>query len=163
MSRTPSHGVGGAEFRRLCSRFATGVAIATTLDERGQPHGMTVNSFASVSLDPPMVLICVDLQSNLMPMFLHCRYYGVNVLNEDQQELSHRFAQSGHDRFGGIEWQAGKSGVPLLPGALAHFECRLDRSLDAGDHAVLIGEVVGGRAFSGSPLLYFESKYRRLK
>jgi flavin reductase (DIM6/NTAB) family NADH-FMN oxidoreductase RutF len=154
--------VDAAQFRRTCGRFATGVAIATVSDEEGAPHGMTVNSFTSVSLVPPLVLFCVDYSANLLPMFRSARHYGLSVLSEEQQALSNRFAQRGQDRFDGVAWVAGEHGVPLIPGALAHLECEVRQVIDAGDHAVFIGEVVGADVSPGRPLLYFESGYQRL-
>src|SRR2546427_1102383 len=93
-------------FRRACSKYATGVTILTVRDERGSPQGMTANSFTSVSLAPPMILVCVDLRT---PLLSHCgvgTHFGINVLRQDQAELSTRFAQSGCDRFEGVEWRA---------------------------------------------------------
>ena len=153
-----------ATFRRTCSRFATGVAIATVIAEDGSPHGMTVNSLTSVSVDPPMVLICVDYSSNLLAMFRASLRYGLSILDEDQQELSHRFAQRGQDRFDGIPWEPGATGVPLIPGALAQLECEIRTVVESGDHAVLIAQVVAARESAGGrPLLYFDSAYRSIR
>jgi flavin reductase (DIM6/NTAB) family NADH-FMN oxidoreductase RutF len=150
-------------FRRACAQFATGVAIASALDQHGLPHGMTINSFTSVSMDPPLVLICVDKTSNLLSIFEHCGHYGLSFLGHHQQALSHRFAQRGQDRFDGTPWMPGAHGVPLIPDALAHLECRITSTVTAGDHTVLIAEVISADIQSGRPLLYFESGYRRLE
>ncbi len=150
-------------FRRACAQFATGVAIASAKDAEGQPHGMTINSFTSVSMDPPMVLICVDYTANLLSIFEQCGQYGLSFLSRQQQALSTRFAQRGQNRFGGMPWVAGSTGVPLIPGALAHLECRIAKSVAAGDHTVLIAEVVSADIQSGSPLLFFGSGYRSLE
>lgn len=150
-------------FRRACAQFATGVAIASALDAQGLPHGMTVNSFTSVSMDPPLVLICVDRTSNLLPIFERCGHYGLSFLGHQQQTLSHRFAQRGQDRFDGTPWMPGAHGLPLIPEALAHLECRITQTAVVGDHAILIAEVVSADIHSGRPLLYFESGYRRLE
>ena len=149
-------------FRRTCARFATGIAVATVLDDTGTPHGMTVNSFTSVSLVPPLVLVCIDYSANLLPMFRAARYYGLSVLNESQKPLSNKFATRGQDRFDGITWTAGHTGVPLLPEALAHLECEVRQVVEAGDHAIFIGEVLQATAEDGKPLLYFDSSYRLL-
>jgi flavin reductase (DIM6/NTAB) family NADH-FMN oxidoreductase RutF len=133
------------------------------LAEENSPQGITINSFTSVSLDPPLVLFCVDNTSHLSQTLACCRYYGVNVLNEQQQEYSQWFARRGQHDFDGREWVPGKTGVPLIPGALAQFECRLIQVVEAGDHRVLIGEVVSGEESPGRPLLYFDSGYRRLE
>lgn len=150
-------------FRRSCARFATGIAVATLTDAAGAPHGMTVNSFTSVSAKPPLVLICVDFDCNLLPLFRASGHYGINILSEHQQDLSDRFAVRGHDRFDQVDWYPGTTGVPLLNGALAQLECAIRGITDAGDHAILIAEVIHTSASSGRPLLYFESTYRRLK
>lgn len=151
-------------FRRTCAQFATGVAIAATADPAtGAPHGMTINSFTSVSMEPPMVLICVDRAAGLLGIFEAAGHYGLSFLTVDQKALSSRFARRGEDRFSGIEFVTGSTGVPLIPGALAHLECRIRSVVPAGDHAVLIGEVVFADIHSGSPLLYFGSGYRSLE
>jgi flavin reductase (DIM6/NTAB) family NADH-FMN oxidoreductase RutF len=150
-------------FRRACAQFATGIAIATVFDPQGAPHGMTVNSFTSVSLTPPLVLICVDYSANLLPFFRAASHYAINVLAEHQQALSQRFAQRGCDRFDGVEWRPGATGVPLLPAALAHLECATTQVIEAGDHAIFLAQVIHAACFPGRPLLYFDSSYRQLK
>jgi flavin reductase (DIM6/NTAB) family NADH-FMN oxidoreductase RutF len=150
-------------FRRVCAQFCTGIAIASAVDSQGQPHGMTINSFTSVSLEPSLVLICVDLTSNLLPIFEECGRYGLSFLGMEHREIASRFAQRGQDRFGRVPWLVGSTGVPLIPGALAHLECRIATRVTAGDHAVLIAEAVSADIHTGSPLLYFESGYRKLE
>lgn len=150
-------------FRRTCAKFATGVAVATVLDGDGNPHGMTVNSFTSVSLNPPMVLFCVDHSATLLGTFRGATHYGLSVLADSQQSLSNRFAQRGQDRFDGVEWQRGLHGVPLIPGALAHLTCAVRQVIEAGDHSILLAEVVDAALFDGHPLLYFDSAYRRVE
>ncbi len=150
-------------FRRACAQFATGIAVASVLDPGGSPHGMTINSFTSVSLDPPLVLISVDLTSNLLPLFEQSGHYGLSFLGQEQQEISSRFALRGQNRFDGAKWMVGTTGLPLIPGALAHLECRVTQTIQAGDHSLLIAEVISADIQSGKPLLYFESGYRRLE
>jgi flavin reductase (DIM6/NTAB) family NADH-FMN oxidoreductase RutF len=150
------------QFRRACAQFSTGVAIAAALDSQGQPHGLTINSFTSVSMDPPLVLICVDLISGLLPIFERAGHYGLSFLTSEQREISQRFATRGHDRFGSVAWCPAPSGAPLIPHALAHLDCSVRQSVRAGDHTVLIAEVVSADIYTGSPLLYFDSGYRRL-
>jgi flavin reductase (DIM6/NTAB) family NADH-FMN oxidoreductase RutF len=128
----------------------------------GTPHGITVNSFTSVSLAPPLVLVCVDHRSQVIEHFREGEHFGINVLCEHQQELSQRFARSGPDRFRDVQWYSGKTGVPLLPDVLATFECRLVDSRPAGDHLILIGEVLHVAFVEGKPLAYFGSSYRSL-
>jgi len=149
-------------FCRTCARFVTGVTVVTVLDADGTPHGMTASSFTSVSLDPPLVLVCVDHRATVLEHLRRAGHLGINVLSEDQRELSVLFARRGQNRFNGIEWHAGQTGVPLIPGALAHFECGLNKMVDAGDHAILIAEVLHAEHREGRPLVYFGSDYHRL-
>jgi flavin reductase (DIM6/NTAB) family NADH-FMN oxidoreductase RutF len=149
-------------FLRACAQFSTGVAIATVLDHGGAPHGMTVNSFTSVSLEPPLVLICIDHKARILEHFLASQSFAINILRENQQALSTHFARPSDDRFGTVEWTPGATGVPLIPGALATLECTIERRIPAGDHTVLIGEVVSAVRHEGRPLIFFSSGYRAL-
>ncbi|MBM3813607.1 MAG: flavin reductase family protein [Acidimicrobiia bacterium] len=149
-------------FRRTCAKYATGICIATLIGTDNLPHGMTVNSFTSVSAVPPLVLVCVDYSSNLLPHFRAASHYGISVLNSDQQDLSNRFAARGQDRFTGVQWLPGQTGVPLIPGALAHMECKVSQVVEAGDHAIFIGELVRAEISDGKPLLFFDSAYGSL-
>ena len=166
MSRHRSEGrlepVTSEEFRRACGRFATGVTIASVLDERGTPHGLTVNSFSSVSLHPPLILICLGHAVTVMEAFRAARYFGISVLTEQQRDLSDHFARKGHDRFDGTAWHAGVTGVPLLDHALAEIECETTHRFTAGDHDILVGEMVRAEVAEGKPLLYYASRYRHL-
>ena len=150
------------EFRRACGRFATGVTIASVLDGEGTPHGLTVSSFVSVSLDPPLVLICLGHAVSVIDIFRASPYFGINVLAENQRELSERFARKGYDRFDGLKWERGETGVPLLPGVLAAIECAVERRVTAGDHDIFVAEMVAARVDEGEPLIHFASRYRRL-
>ena len=155
--------VSSEEFRRACGRFATGVTIVSVLDARGRPHGLTVSSFSSVSLDPPLVLICLGHAVSAMEHFRAAKYFGINILAEGQRDLSDRFARKGQDRFDGVEWQPGETGVPLLPDVLAALECAVHQRFTAGDHDIFVGEMVSARVAEGDPLIYFASRYRGLK
>ena len=150
------------EFRRATGRFTTGITIATVRDSQGAPHGLTVNSFTSVSLEPPLVSICLGHAVSLIDTFQAATYFGINVLAEDQRPLSERFAHKGHDRFEGIEWHPGPNGAPLLAGVLAALECRTVERIRAGDHDIFLAQMVTARVAEGSPLIYFASRYRRL-
>ena len=150
------------EFRRACGRFATGVAIASVLDANRAPHGLTVSSFASVSLDPPLILICLGHAVSVIDHFRAAQYFGVNVLTENQRPLSDRFARKGYDRFDGLDWQPGHTGVPLVPGALAAMECRTHQRFTSGDHDILVGAMVAARVADGEPLIHFTGRYRGL-
>jgi flavin reductase (DIM6/NTAB) family NADH-FMN oxidoreductase RutF len=150
------------EFRRACGRFATGVAVATVLDAAGVPHGLTVSSFTSVSLDPPLVLICLGHEVTVIGAFREAKYFGINVLREEQRHLSDRFARKGFDRFDGLPWEQGETGVPLLPGALAAMECALEQRIRSGDHDIFVGRMVRAAVHDGKPLIHYASRYREL-
>lgn len=149
-------------FRRACAHFATGVAIASILDEEGIPHGLTINSFTSVSLSPPLVLICIDYRAASYPRFARATHYSISILSEEQQELSTRFAVQPDDRFDGVAWSPGLTGVPLIDGAITIFECATRQVIDGGDHGILLAEVVAVASPGGAPLVYFGSAYQRL-
>jgi flavin reductase (DIM6/NTAB) family NADH-FMN oxidoreductase RutF len=155
--------VTGDEFRQACGRFATGVTIATVTDTAGAPHGLTVSSFTSVSLEPPLVLICLGHEISNIESFRSAKYFGINVLGEDQLEVSERFARKGQDRFEGLAWGPGTTGVPLLASGLAQMECAIHTRIPMGDHDIFVGEMVAARVCEGSPLLYFASTYRKLE
>jgi flavin reductase (DIM6/NTAB) family NADH-FMN oxidoreductase RutF len=158
-----TQGISADLYRLTCSRFATGVTVIAALDQKGHPHGMTVNSFASVSLEPPLVLVSIDLRNAILGHFLTCPYFAVNVLSEDQEGLSRRFSSTSENRFHGVDWHPAESGVPLLAGALAHLECAVTNVLEAGDHSVLFGEVRRAEYREGRPLVFFGSSYRKLE
>ena len=158
----PAPRLSSEEFRRACGRFATGVTIASVMDAQGIPHGLTVSSFTSVSLDPPLILICLGHAVTSIDTFRAASHFGINVLAEDQRSSSERFARKGHDRFDGLEWRRGESGAPLLADVLADIECALYRRVTAGDHDILIGEMLCGRVHKGDPLVYYGSRYRQL-
>ena len=151
-------------FRRVLARFATGVIVVTGATEEG-PAGLTCQSFSSLSLDPPLVLLSTARSSSTWPRIAATGRFAVNVLGVDQREVSDRFAVSGGDKFAGQAWHPGALGNPLLDGAIAHVECDVEAVHDGGDHVIVIGRV---RALdapgleSASPLLYFRSAYRRL-
>jgi len=151
-----------ALYRRTCARFATGITVVTVVDENGRPHGMTVNSFSSVSMDPPLVLVSIDLRNAILGHFLSSPYFAINILAEHQEHLSKRFSSPSPNRFNEIAWRVGEFGVPLLDGVLAQLECSVARTFEAGDHTVLIGEVRTAGCNDGKPLVFFNSSYRNL-
>jgi len=155
--------VGSAVYRAACARFATGVSVVTCLDAEGHPHGLTINSFTSISLEPPLILVSIDLSHAILGHFLKCPWFAVNVLSEDQERISHRFSSVSENRFNDVDWQTGESGMPLLAGTLAHLECSAVRHIEIGDHAVLIGEVRRASHSEGKPLIYFNRCYRSLR
>jgi flavin reductase (DIM6/NTAB) family NADH-FMN oxidoreductase RutF len=154
--------VSSYEFRHACGRFATGVSIASVTDSTGTPHGLTVSSFAAVSLEPPLILICLGHAVTNIEEFRRAPYFGISVLGEEQRPISDRFAQKGHDRFDGVGWQPGETGVPLLTAALATMECAAHHRFAAGDHDIFIGQVVNACIRDGAPLIHFASRYRKL-
>ena len=148
------------EFRQLCGRFATGVTIVTALDPDGLPVGMTANSFASVSLAPPLISVAVEHTASLHGVLGQVKGFTVNILESHQEALSRRFAAGLPDRFEGIGWHRGPEGGIILDGALAHIRCDIWNAVEAGDHTVVIGRVVGGAAAEhGRPLLYYRGGY----
>ena len=158
-----SSGIDEALYRRTCSLFATGITVITTLDANGHPHGMTVNSFSSVSLAPPLVLVCIDLRNAILGHFLTSAWFAVNILSDDQENVSRRFSSAAENRFHGMDWERGPSGVPLLAGVLAQMECAVTQTFEVGDHAVLIGEVRNAAYREGQPLVYFNSSYQNIR
>ncbi len=151
-----------SEFRVACSRFATGVAIVSVRAIDGSPHGLTVNSFTSVSCDPPLILVCIDARCTVLPHFRVGGHFGVNVLSEHQRAHSVRFSECMDARFEGVDWTSGVTGAPLIHGCLAWFECRVERMIEAGDHAIVLGAVGRAEAFEGRPLIYHNSRYSGL-
>jgi len=123
---------------------------------------MTANSFTSVSLAPPLVLVCVDHRARILEHFRKSPHFGINVLSASQRSLSDQFASRGYDRFEGVEWSPGETGVPLLADVLATLECACVNIITAGDHDILIGEVLHSTCREGEPLLFFASQYRSL-
>jgi flavin reductase (DIM6/NTAB) family NADH-FMN oxidoreductase RutF len=150
------------EFRRACARFATGVCVLTTSTADGRPHGLTVNSFTSLSLDPPLVMAAIARVSAYLAAFESSGFFAVNILTEEQRPLSVRFARREEGRFTGAAWNAGVTGSPVFEGTLGVIECRTVQWLDAGDHRVLVGQAVAAVVRPGRPLLYFESGYANL-
>lgn len=134
--------------RNAFGSFMTGVTVVTTHDAQGRPLGFTANSFASVSLDPPMVLVCLAKTSQNLDAFLSAPGFAVNILAETQIDISNIFARPAADRFSSVTWQAGPHGAPLLAGAAAWFDCALHQTTEAGDHVILIGKV---EAFDDTP------------
>jgi flavin reductase (DIM6/NTAB) family NADH-FMN oxidoreductase RutF len=150
------------ELRRVMGHFATGVTIVTTHDGEGFCYGLTANAVCSVSLDPPLVLVCVDKQAESYRAFDLSQVFVVNILGEHQEELSRRFAVSGGDKFVDLPCRTAGTGAPIVEGALAHVECRVVAAHDAGDHTIYVGEVESADAGDGRPLLFFRGRYHQL-
>ena len=143
--------------------FASGVAIATVLAQDGTPHGLTISSCNAISMNPPLILICIDLQCPFLSYFRQGTHFAVNILSEQQRGLSVTFAEKPEGRFEGLDWMPGQTGAPLLRGSLAALECRTASIMETGDHAMFIGQVERAGFATGDPLLYFHREYRGLR
>jgi len=155
-----------AEFRKAMGCFATGVTIIT-LDLEGEVHGMTANAFASVSLDPPMLLVCVDHSAHTHAHMHAKKRFGINILAENLREISEYYARPVHthehaEEVAGARFDRTEKGTPILHGALAYLECKLQSAQDAGDHTIFIAEVEDVVLRQGEPLLFFRGKYRQI-
>lgn len=150
------------ELRRVMGHFATGVTIITTLNNAGQLHGLTANAFTSVSLVPPLLLICVDKKAESYPSFEESKVFTVNILKDDQEALSRKFAVSGGEKFRGVAYRVGANGAPILEGVLAWLECKVAASYDGGDHTIYLGEIQEAETREGKPLLFFRGGYREM-
>jgi flavin reductase (DIM6/NTAB) family NADH-FMN oxidoreductase RutF len=155
-------GVEAAQFRQLMGRFATGVSVVTARGADGHPAGMTASSVASVSLDPPLLLVAVDRQNDMHEALLAAADFAVNILAADQEAMARRFAAVEANRFDGVGYREGRRGVPLIDGALAHIECAKHAAVPSGDHTVFFGLVTGGEVSERRPLLYYRGGYASL-
>ncbi len=153
-------GVDSKTFKAAMSRWSSGIAIITARGDDGELAGITANSFTSLSLDPPMVLFCLGLDSTSFDLFDHSETFAANILAAGQEALSNHFAASGGDKFATVEFQAGNLGAPLLPGCLAALECRVHGKFPGGDHVIFVGEVEAVSLGEGAPLMYYRGGYR---
>ena len=155
----------GEDLRVLMRNWATGVTLVTASDGDG-PHGMTVSSFTSVSLEPPWILISLERTARTHRMVEETRVFGVSILSEAQRELAERFAgrvADAEDRFTGVDFELTANGVPFVHGSLAFLDCRVVQAFPAGTHTLFVGEVLDGRQSQNAlPLVYFQRDYRRL-
>ena len=150
------------ELRNILGHFITGVTVITTKDADGKPFGLTANAFSSLSLDPPLILICVDKKVDCYACFEQSKVFVVNFLHEEQEHLSKQFATKGIEKFAGLEVRYGRSGAPILEGAIGYIECKLAHIYEGGDHTIYVGEVLHAAASGERPLLFFKGKYYRL-
>lgn len=148
-------------FRQALGHFASGVTVVTT-EHEGKLYGMTVSSFASVSLKPPLILICIDNQLNTHAAISVSARFAVNILEQNQEHLSRRFATHEDNKFVGVAWHTGQFGLPVLEGVLTVIECHVREAIPAGDHTIFIGEVMDAEINQGSPLLYYRRGYHEL-
>lgn len=151
-----------ATFRQVCGSFASGVTAITT-GNLGDYHGMTASSFTSLSLEPPLILVCLDLNSVTLPAIEHCASFAVNILGDDQEDISRKLASPGRHDLVDIPTRVGRLGIPLIEGCLAQLECRLRQKYEEGDHVILVGAVEHGLTSEASnPLVYFRGAYGHL-
>lgn len=146
-------------FRRALGCFPTGVAVATTTDGEGGPAGITISSFNSVSLDPPLVLWSIDKQALCYRDFMNADHFAINVLSLHELELSARFAQRTGDKFAGLAYRQGAGGVPLLPEFAACFECASQHRYDGGDHTIIVGRVIAFEDHDKEPLIFHRGQF----
>lgn len=154
-----------SEFRRVIGHFASGVAVVTSCRENGEPCGLTVSAVSSLSLDPTLILICVDSRTASAAWIREAGYYAVNVLEGGRGEtLARRFATGGlEERFRGTAWRQERTGAPVLDEALAWLDCRVTAALPGGDHTIFVGEVLAADAREGTPLVYYRGGYGRFE
>lgn len=151
-----------AQFKLALSHFASGVTVVTT-EHEGNKYGMTVASFASLSLHPPLVLVCVEKSVKTHDAIAAAGKFGVSILSQEQSDISSKFASRSDDKFAGVDVTRGELGVPLIANSLTTMECTLRETLPGGDHTIYVGEVVDAQTREGIPLLYFRSGYREMR
>jgi flavin reductase (DIM6/NTAB) family NADH-FMN oxidoreductase RutF len=155
-----------ATFRSVLGRFASGVTVVTVQDNRHYDHGMTVSAFCSLSLEPPLVLICVEKSASLHAVIANgetASQFAVNILESKQEELARRFADDHPNRFDGVGFTRGTTGAPIIDDCLAVIECEVQSRHPAGDHTIVIGAVIASATSEGSPLLYYRGGYATLE
>jgi len=151
--------VSAAEFRATMGNFATGITVVTTVDEQGEPYGVTATSFNSLSLDPPLVQWSLRNTAWSFPIFTQNALFAVNILGADQEAISRRFASPGVDRFKHLDVSTGLGGLPLIGGAMAWIECAVEDTLPGGDHTIMVGRVLRVRTFAKAPLIHWRGDY----
>jgi flavin reductase (DIM6/NTAB) family NADH-FMN oxidoreductase RutF len=154
--------VDDAQFKLAMSHFASGVTVVTT-EQDGAPFGMTVAAFSSLSLHPPLVLVCIEKSVRTHEAIAAAGKFGVSILSDTQADVSNRFASRTEDKFSGIPTHRGTTGVPLIDGAITTLECTVTEQLAGGDHSIFVGEVVAIETAEGVPLVYYRSGYRELR
>ena len=154
--------IGGQEFRRLCGSWATGVAVLTTFDNKHRSAALTMNAVTSLSLDPPLMLVCVANTSDTLPALRQSGVFCINALAVGQEDISRRCAAKGSEKLDHIPHHLGVTGVAVIEGCLIALECRVINEMSGGDHRILVGEVIAGYESPGSPLLYYRGNYARL-
>jgi len=160
---TKKTGIGKDEFRAALSRFPSGVTVITTRDSEGRSHGITVSSFASVSLNPPMILVCIEKTTGSHHALSESEFFVVNILAEGQEDISNRFASPIANKFDELDYRSGIGGIPILTDALVTLECRIAYRHEGGDHTIFVGLVEKSTIKDESPLVYWHGNYRKLE
>jgi flavin reductase (DIM6/NTAB) family NADH-FMN oxidoreductase RutF len=150
------------EFKKALGRFASGVTVVTTQDSKGHLHGLTVSAFCSVSLNPPLILVCILKTTGSHHAFIDAKSFVVNILNESQTQISNHFASHLDDKFTGQNYRFSEKGLPVLEDCLANLECILKDSYDGGDHTIFVGEVEKVSVTNDKPLLYWHGNYQKI-
>jgi len=145
--------------RRAFGKFATGVAVVTTSGPNGTPYGLTINSFSSVSLEPPLVLWSLTNKSPNLDIFRQASHFAINILSSEQREICNQFSSRNKDRFEGVDWFTGVHSLPVIRDTIATFECRRTQMVDAGDHVVFFGEVTACEQCDLEPLVFFAGQF----
>lgn len=158
----PGMVVDAVDFRNAMARFASGVTVVTTRDAGGRAQGFTASAFSSLSLEPPLVLVCLEKRAQSHPAFMAATHLAISILAADQAEVALHFARKQADKFAGVTTVPGPvTGLPLIPGAVVHLECRLYARLDGGDHTILVGEVLRAETAEREPLLHYNRQFGR--
>lgn len=150
-------------FRSVLSRFASGVTVVTAVHTAGGDHGITVSAFSSLSLDPPLVLVCIDRQTVMHGILQTATAFAVNVLAAGQEDLARKFSDPDNDRFDGTSFTRASNGTAILTGIAAHLECAVTDRIDGGDHTIFLGRVDEAESSDEAPLLYYRGGYARLE
>lgn len=156
------HSLEPLQLRQVFGQFATGVTIVTTGSDTGEAVGMTVSSFNTVSLDPPLILWCIDKKTGCFDAFDRCKHFAIHVLSEQQDELSSLFARRGVDKFSGLGYHMNEYGVPLLHEYCARLQCTLTARHEGGDHLIMVGRVDAMHTQDRAPLIFHRGHYARI-
>ncbi len=150
-------------FKQAMGRFPSGVVIVTTVDNEGKKCGFTASAFTSLSLDPPLILVCLANSADCYQSFVSTDKFAVNVIGNQQHELAFKFATKGAEKFGGDEFVTGESGLPIVSKCIFSLECNAKHTYPGGDHEILVGEVIHANVHEGSPSIWYEGNFRELK
>lgn len=149
-------------FKKAMGRFPSGVVIATTINNEGKKCGFTASAFSSLSLDPPLILVCLANSAECFNSFLNGDMFAINVIGHEQHDLAFKFATKGVDKFDGDEFVTGNSGLPIIPNCIFSLECNIKDIYPGGDHAILVGEVQEARINEGDPSIWYDGSFRNI-